>query len=185
MVTTTRKPVTAEALWAMPDRPRYELVDGELIPKEMSGPTHSLVQGLIVTLLNLYIRSTGSGSAYTELSCLLARDPDILYLPDVAFLKDPPGQLSDSPFEGAPDLIVEILSPSNTQSEMRHKVSDYLEAGATLIWLVDPGRRIVTAYERGKDTVDYSEDAYISGADVLPGFLHRVSQFFERGSGQQ
>lgn len=178
MVTTTRRLLKAEDLDDLPDRPRYELFDGELIEKEVPNPTHSSVQVQVATALNLYAREQKSGRAYTELTCVLGRDPDLVFLPDVCYIREPERKETTSFADGAPDLAVEILSPSNRPGETRLKVSRYLDAGASLVWVVDPGGRNVTVYHGEREPVVFSEGAELDGGDVLPGFSCAVAEFF-------
>jgi Uma2 family endonuclease len=180
LVTSTKKLVTAEELLAMPDQPRYELVYGELVEKPVPGELHGYVQANILALLGAWAKRSHAGRAYAEVGFVLNRDPDVTYLPDVAFRRASRDQAAARGFvEGSPELAVEVLSPTNTRGEMRRKVSEYLEAGTTQVWVVDPDQGLVTIYERGKVPVDISGDAELDGGELLPGFRCRVSEFFE------
>ena len=78
----------------------------------------------------------------------------------------------------APDLAVEIVSPSNTHSEIHDKVSDYLDAGSRLVWVVEPHGRTVTVYRSRDDIRILTSEQEIDGGEVLPGFRAPVSEFF-------
>jgi Uma2 family endonuclease len=78
----------------------------------------------------------------------------------------------------APDLVVEIVSPSNTVSEIQGKVSDYLDAGTRLVWVVEPRGRTVTVYRSRDDIRIQTSSQEIEGNQVLPGFRVAVSEFF-------
>jgi Uma2 family endonuclease len=78
----------------------------------------------------------------------------------------------------APDLAVEILSPSNKAIEILDKVEDYLESGTRLVWVVEPRRRSVTVYRSRNEIRLLRENEELDGADVLPGFSIRVSDIF-------
>lgn len=80
----------------------------------------------------------------------------------------------------APDLAVEVLSPSNTMSEIHDKVLDYLDAGSLLVWVVDPQSRTVTVYRSREEIRLIPTDGELDGAEVLPGFRCQVSELFGR-----
>jgi Uma2 family endonuclease len=81
-------------------------------------------------------------------------------------------------FEGAPDLAVEVLSPSNRAGAIRDKVADYLAAGCSLVWVVDPRRRRVSVHEPGKATSFLEIPDTLDGAPVLPGFRLALVDLF-------
>ena len=99
--------------------------------------------------------------------------------PDVAFVREDRLDFDGTRFAPlAPDLAVEVLSPSNTVSEIHDKVLDYLEAGTRLVWVVDPASRTVTVYRSRDEIRLLRADDEIDGADVLPGFHRRVAELF-------
>ena len=108
------------------------------------------------------------------------RDPDTVLAPDVAFWSH--ARLPEMPegfVEVTPELVVEVVSPSDAQAHVHQKVLEYLDHGVRLIWVVDPKTRTVTVYQSRQDVriLDASEE--ITGHDVLPGFTCRVGEFFE------
>jgi Uma2 family endonuclease len=80
----------------------------------------------------------------------------------------------------APDLVVEILSPSETASELEEKVRDYRAAGTRLIWVVDPATRVVSVRRTGGPDTRLTEIDVLDGSDVLPGFTIPVTRLFAR-----
>ncbi len=83
-------------------------------------------------------------------------------------------------FPGAPDLAVEILSPSNRPGEVHAKVADYLAAGSLLVWVLDPSRAGVEIYRSLQAPRRVGEDGVLAGEDVLPGFSVAVSGLLAR-----
>lgn len=77
--------------------------------------------------------------------------------------------------ELAPDLVVEVLSPGDRAGETRAKVGDWLEAGARLVWVVDPERRLACVYRQGGSETSINEEEQLDGEDVLPGFACRLA----------
>jgi len=176
---------TAEDLLALGEEARYELIEGRLVPMSLTGLSHGYTEALIVALLWSYLREHPIGILVTgEVGFVLRRDPDTVRAADIAFIRAdrlPPEGLPFGFFEGAPDLAVEILSPFDRYPDLLRKVSQWLEAGTRLVWVVDPARRTVTAFQFDGTLRLLDESAELDGGDVLPGFRHPVRDLFERG----
>lgn len=101
------------------------------------------------------------------------------YIPDVAYIskqKQPkPSRAAYNPIP--PDLVVEVLSPSNTPTEMRIKVVNYLRVG-TVVWVVDPDQQRVEVYVPGQSPRLVGIDGTLDGGDVLPEFTLAVKEIF-------
>ena len=113
---------------------------------------------------------------------MLARKPDTVRGPDVAFVSRERFERNADTvkaFAGAPDLAVEVLSPSNTAAAMHAKVADYLAAGARCVWVVDPESQTVTVYTSLLWPYRLGEEETLDGDDVVPGFRVRVGEIFE------
>ncbi|PYS57930.1 MAG: Uma2 family endonuclease, partial [Acidobacteria bacterium] len=80
--------------------------------------------------------------------------------------------------QGAPDLVVEVLSPSDTMKKVEAKVAQWLEAGARMVWVVSPKLRTVTVYRSLTNIVVLTEKDTLDGGDVVPGFQIRVAEIF-------
>ncbi len=80
--------------------------------------------------------------------------------------------------EVPPRLAVEVLSPSDTARQITRKISDYLENGVELVWLIDPEDRTITVYHRDRGQQRFKEGDQLSGGDILPGFTCAVADFF-------
>jgi len=118
---------------------------------------------------------------FAETGFLLSRDPDTVRAPDIAFIhKDhlPPDLPEDAFWPGAPDLAVEVVSPSDTSREVDEKAKAWLAAGAQLVWVVNPIGRFVSVYRRGQAALTLTEAEDISGEDLLPGFHCRIADIF-------
>jgi Uma2 family endonuclease len=79
-----------------------------------------------------------------------------------------------------PDLVAEVVSPSDTFSSVAEKVEDWLKAGVRLVWVIDPATQTVRVYRTGQPTQVLREQDTLSGEDVLPGFACKVSELFAR-----
>ena len=176
-------PVTAEQLLRMPDDDcRYELVAGELRRRELAGWREGAAGGELLALLGMYVVETNLGRVVgASTGFLLARDPDTVRAPSVAFLgkdrfqSEDPG---DAFWPGAPDLAVEVLSPGDTTGEVDEKVRSWLDSGAKMVWVVNPKWRSVTVYRSAAEIKTLTENEELDGEDVVPGFRCRVGDIF-------
>jgi len=165
--------MTAEELLHtnIPDK-RTELVRGRLVVREPAGYRHGVVTMNLAIRLGQHIDLTAAGQLLAaETGFTLFRSPDTVRAPDIGFVRRErvPTETRGFP-ELAPDLVVEVLSPDDRPGETLAKVADWLEAGAPLVWVIDPERRIARIYRRdGTESVLSEADALL-GEDVLPGF---------------
>ncbi len=102
------------------------------------------------------------------------------FIPDVAFMsKTRQPQPSNETYNSqAPDLAVEVLSPTDDDSNVRLKLADYLNAGTT-VWIVDPEAKTVEIYSPNKPSIKLAESDTIDGGDVLAGFQLPVKDIFD------
>ena len=141
-MTTKLKLITAEELLRMPreDGVRYELIRGVLVPKMPTGDPHRIALGRITTAIGNWSDENDYGSVGAgEPGYLLDRDPDTVRAPDVVWIA--PGRVPEGT-EGypeiAPDLAVEVQSPSNSDSEMAAKAAMWLSHGSKEVWVANP-----------------------------------------------
>lgn len=180
----TVEPLTLEEFQRLPeeDEHRVELVRGRIVREPRPGARHGWLAGRIYVILEAYGRETGFGMAAIETGFLLAEDPPTVRGPDVAFIAE-----ERLPAEGipvgfwplAPDLAVEVVSPSNSAAEIQEKVLDYLAVGTRLVWVVDPDTGSVTVYRSRDDVRVRTKGDALDGGDVLPGFRLEVTDLFE------
>jgi len=151
---------------------RAELVRGRLIVREPAGYRHGAVTMNLAARLFQHVDLTGAGEVLAaETGFTLFRNPDTVRAPDVAFVRRErtPDETRGFP-EMAPDLAVEVLSPDDRPGETLAKVGDWLEAGAQLVWVIDPERRVARIYRADGTEALLSEQDALSGENVLPGF---------------
>ncbi len=171
--------MTAEELWALPEDQRGELIRGEMTPVTPVGKPHWRLVGKVIYALEHFAREHGLGDVGAEGGFILARDPDVVLAPDVSFVRA--GRLSDDQagfMPLAPDLAVEVISPSNSAPEMSRRVRLYLDAGVRLVWVVDPSQRTITAYAPDRTARMFVDGETLDGGDVLPGFRLPVGELF-------
>lgn len=158
------------------DDARHELVEGEIITLSPTMPLHNLVRDNLLVLLKTFLKERNLGVVLSEQAFVVSEHT--VRIPDIAVISE--GRLArlDEIPEGAPDLAVEIISPSNTLREMERKVSDYFAAGSKRVWLIYPEEREV--YIHGASGVARkSGDDLLNDAELLPGFSVIVANLFE------
>ena len=161
---------------------RHELVAGELRRMSAAGWWHGAVVGRAHGLLAPYVEEASLGLVFgAETGFVLAREPDTVRAPDVAFVRT--DRLPEAPdrgfFPGPPDLAVEVVSPSDTFSDVQEKALSWLAHGTRQVWVVDPTSKSVTVHRAGEDAAVLREGAEVGGGDVIPGFRVAVSALFE------
>lgn len=185
MSTVAQKLITADEFLRMPEPPngsKQELVQGEIVTMPPPGYRHGDVQGCIYLQLKLFLRQYPIGNVTIETGVRTELDPDTVRGPDVAYWSAERIPLNEKPIgypEVAADLCVEVVSPSDRVSQLRKKAAEYLEHGVRMVWIVDPEDQTVTIYRQPGDGRLLSDDAEITGEDVLPGFLCRIGEFFK------
>jgi Uma2 family endonuclease len=157
-----------------------ELIDGVLVEKPM-GAKESILAGRLIPILGTFVDQHKLGEVGAP-DLTLRIMQGLVRLPDVAYISNaqlPGGELPAEPIpELVPELIVEILSPSNTRSEMARKRREFFLAGTQLIWIIDPNKRTVDVFTPQDRRISLSESDTLTGGDVLRGFVLKLSDFF-------
>jgi Uma2 family endonuclease len=177
------RPLTEDDLADLPDDGlRHELQAGLLLAEPRPFLLHAQAQARMIVLLDEFVRRHGLGQVLGDGGYLLARNPDTVRGSDISFVsRERWGAVTDLRrfFRGAPDLAIEILSPSNRAGEIHAKVADYLAAGTRLVWIVDPERHAVTVHRTLLAPRRLGAKDRLEGEDVLPGFAIPVASIFE------
>jgi len=189
-VVATSPDMTAEQLlgYEIPGK-RVELVRGQLLVREPASFYHgSLTLRIGVALANHLAQEQALHGwllprgrlATADPGFKLARRPDTVRAPDIAYVSRErhPAAMPDGFPEFAPDLAVDVRSPSDRTGAVVTKVTDWLSAGTALVWVVEPLRQSVVVYRAdGSVTVLGIEDA-LSGEELLPGFAMPLATLF-------
>lgn len=185
LTATTTKKMTLEEFeeYVATHDGRCELIDGEV---QLMSPTNYR-HGILV---HRFSRAVGNFVADHDLGVVLAGEPGFITnpdpqkpsvrAPDVAFIRKEraPGRETRGFAPVAPDLCVEVLSPSDGASEVLRKVAMWLEFGARLVWVADDESRTVTAYGPGGRARVYRDTDTLDGGEVLPGFALPLRELF-------
>jgi Uma2 family endonuclease len=173
---------TPEELLAMPDAVNYELVDGDLVERNMS-VLSSFVEVRVGRFLGAYCDDNHLGAVFSSslgFRCFgdernKIRKPDVSFISTDRFHSE---LLSEGYCPIAPDLAVEVISPGDLAREVTEKIEEYLTAGVSLIWIVEPEARIVDIYQLDGPIKRLRENDILDGESVLPGFRCPVKNLF-------
>ena len=148
-----------------------------------AGFDHGWIGQRLGTRLSVFVEGNRLGVVTgSDTGFVLARNPDTVRAPDVAFISRARVPESPTPgfFEGPPDLAVEVISPSDRASDLLAKVQEWLAWGCLAVWVADPQKKTVSVYQsRGAVTLLKPGDR-LDGGDVLPGFSLAVDELFSR-----
>jgi Uma2 family endonuclease len=157
---------------------RWELLEGDLIEVSSPTPWHQDIVFNILAALRLYLQASGiRGKAFADVEFALS---DLLRLrPDVCVLLPEKAKRLDTrriPVPGAPDLAIEIISPTERTGESTEKVRAYLRNGTSEVWQLFPNSGSIQIYRAGISRLLDSDQQVTS--ELLPGFSAQVSTFF-------
>ena len=175
--------VTPDELLRMPDSSTMELVDGQIVEKQLSVESTD-IEGMFYFRFQTFLLGHPVAKAYTaslgyqcfENNPTKIRKPDatVVLLDRLKKLPDPnPGFMPI-----VPDLALKVISPNDTFYDVDEKVQEYLDAGFPLVWVADPKARTISVYPRGGRPVIHTADDEMTAENALPGFRCKVSDFF-------
>ncbi len=178
---TTVTPADAE-LERMLDGAGVEFVNGQVVERE-SCIRSAAVASTVMGFVGVFTRDPrlgrvfGAGMGYR----CFPSDPRQVRKPDVSFVaaaRLPAAGLPRGNLTFAPDLAVEIISPTDKYEDVEQKVADYRSAGVRLIWIVNPATRSVLIRRLDRTCGELDEAGTLDGEDVVPGFACRVAELF-------
>jgi Uma2 family endonuclease len=182
MATAAPRTMTIEEFSEFEGDTPCDLIDGELV-EMAAGARHGMIASAINIRIGIYLLEHIIGRTFmAETTFVLSVTGRTAVRPDAAFLRNeripPPSELSnDVPY--APDLAVEVVSPSDRASAVNRKVQAYLEAGTLLVWVVDPIRQTVLSYSIDGRVRFYGATDTLDGGEVLPGFALPLTELFD------
>lgn len=180
---TEDRPVTADELLRMRDRGfRRELVRGAVRERPFMGATEGRLATAIGLALLEHVQRHGLGVGYAAgTGFRLARDPDTVRAPTIAFLTRERAEAVEEVegyVPGAPDLLVEVVTSDDTEKAMEERVRDWLDAGTRMVVVADPWNRRITVRRSRDDVHVLSEGDVLDGGDVVPGWTLPVKGLF-------
>jgi Uma2 family endonuclease len=181
MATTTRGKATEADLLNQPDDGyKYELVDGEILRLSPATPRHGRVCVNVLTKLSVFVGERRLGLVFEgqtgfRLPGGNVRSPDVSFVA-AARLE---GVDQDDFASLAPDLAIEVLSPSDRPRYILDKVGEFLEAGVRLVWVIDPKNARAVIHRSTSEARELGADDFLDGEDVLPGFHCRLGDVLQ------
>jgi Uma2 family endonuclease len=184
MATTTieKKKYTYEDYLKTPEDKRYELIEGELIMTPSPVPYHQRIVMNIGFKLDEFIKKHGLGKLFLA-PCDVYLDDENVLQPDILFVsKDREGIIGEKNIQGAPDLVIEILSENTAYNDMVKKKKLYARFGVKEYWIVDPSEKTVEVFGN-KDNVFILEKTYTQNdtleSTFIEGLKIKLSDAFE------
>lgn len=173
-----RQVITEEQFMRLPqDGRKHELVNGEV--KEVpTGWKHDAIVALLIALLFPFAKGRGVLTASQAGFRMVGGN---LRSPDVSFTvkeRIPGGKLPTGFGDLAPDLCIEVISPSEDMADALRKVSEYFASGARLVWHLFPEDQRLVAYTSATQSETFTAGDDVEAGDLLPGFRSTVADLF-------
>lgn len=183
-MTSTETLLTMEQFGELPDYDertgnRYELDHGELIVVPPQKPIHDLIKSELARLLHIHFyRSNLRGKVLIETGFVL--DEDSWRVPDISFLSEERVRAIDMdvPLGPAPDLAIEIVSPSERRPAVQRKIDHFLASGAKVVWALYPAQSELHVHRTGQKVVKLGASDFVEEPTLLPGFRVLVADLF-------
>lgn len=182
---TTTKPdlLTADDLLRLSSEGvKGELIRGVFHETMSAGVNHGRIVVKLVLLMGAFVMPRRLGTLLaSDTGVLLERNPDTVREPDIAYIsseKLPIGEDVPGYSEVVPDLVVEVVSPNDSRTEVRRKASMWLEHGVGLVWVAHPDSRTIDVYRADGSISTLTEEDTLDGSDVMTGFTCQVEDVF-------
>ncbi len=166
---------TIEYIYALPDGERAELIDGQIYYMAPPNTRHQRMLNYINTEINMYIRkNNGECEVFPAPFAVFLNDDDMNYVePDISVICDK-NKISDKGCQGAPDWVIEIISPSSRAMDYFTKLFQYQKSGVREYWIVDPIKQRVTVYFFEKELVEEYSFGEEVPVGIYEGFFIKV-----------
>ena len=181
-MTQTDPLLTGEDLLAVGDMGSCELIDGRIMPMRPTGWRHGRIENLLGFELTLFVRQKQLGWVVVgEVGIYIRRDPDTIRAADVAFLSRK--RVSKEPAEGflevAPEVVIEVMSPTDRWQDLRKKIEDYFSIDVCQVWVIEPELRNVLVFDSPTQMRKFTEADHFEPDGVLKGLSLKVADLFE------
>ncbi|NUM48314.1 MAG: Uma2 family endonuclease [Anaerolineales bacterium] len=177
-----QKLITAEAFAEMAEIGRAELINGRIIEMPPPQNRHGRCESKFTIRIGNFVEKNRLGIVMSgENGIYIRRNPDTVRAADVTFISYTQWEKQidkDGYLEIAPELIVEVLSPSDSWTKVMTKLRDYFSIGVRLVWVADTETHIVHVFRSPTDVREFKEGEELPGDEVLPGFSVAVGELF-------
>ena len=175
--------LTVEDYRATPEGSRYQLVEGELIMSPAPNTDHQRIVRKLSQLLCNHLAKHGLGEVFFAPFDVYLSEHDVVQ-PDLLFISQSNfAIIAADGIHGAPDLVIEILSPTTAQLDKKQKRRAYARAGVKEMWLVDPLLSQIQRYDFARDTakpVQLIEENETFSTPLLPSLTLSAAEIFRR-----
>lgn len=169
------------------DEPLTEIVEGEEVPKQVMGVYEGLVASSLCGELFSYLKQAALGRVVSEVMFRVLPDKRTMRRPDVAFVSY--GRwgrdlkvTSANGWDVIPDLVVEVVSPTDLAAEVMEKVQEYLDAGVVRVWVIYPNLRKIHSFDVTGESRIIGPNGSLGDDDLLPGFQLALADLFRDGA---
>ncbi|MEM7126192.1 MAG: Uma2 family endonuclease [Chloroflexota bacterium] len=179
---TVDKLITGDELFAMGDIGRTELVEGRIAHLIPTGYKHGYYEVNIASELFNFVKAHKLGRVLGgEVGVYTARNPDSVRVVDAAFISHEryAKVRSHSYLDVCPELLVEVLSPDDSWSDVHEKLGEYFSIETQIVWVVDPRLEQIHIYRSLDDVTRLTIDDELTGGNILPGFRIPVREIFD------
>lgn len=178
----SRKLYTYEDYMGLNGQEQYELLEGELFVVPSPSTNHQRVVGRLYTILNTFVYDNGLGEVFTAPTDVVFDNHNI-FQPDILYIsKERLSIIKKLNIQGAPDLVVEVLSPSTIKRDRFDKRRLYFAHGVKEYWIVDPDNRLIETFTQGDSDLQkagvFSEETLLTST-LLPGLQLELTKIFE------
>lgn len=177
----SKKVWTDEEIMSLPDNGySYEVVDSELVMSPKNNAQHGDVASEILMRMRMHAKAHKLGRVFDSNTGFWMINRN-LRAPDVSFMSTArlPNRLPKGFLHGAPDFLVEVLSPTNSRREMDERLRDFFENGTKLVWIIDLDERFAEVCHSLTDRKILGAGAILDGEDILPGLKIPITELFE------
>lgn len=175
--------ITGEEFAAMADTGRSELVNGRIVKISPPQGAHGVCEFNFSFLIGQFVKAHKLGKVLVgEAGVYIKRNPDTVRGMDVAYISNErwAKQANKNGYlEIAPDLVVEVVSPTDRWNDVTQKLREYFSIGVRLVWVADPAAQTVFVYRSLTEMQEVKSGETLGGGDVLPNFSEPVAGFFE------
>ena len=174
--------ITGEALFAMGDIGRCELIEGRIVKMSPTGTEHGKLELRLGHILADFIDETNSGEVLSgETGIYIKQNPDTIRGADLLFISNERWKKRNTArafLDVAPELVVEIVSPTDRWQDIREKIRDYFSIDVTWVWIVEPKKRAILVFTSPTAFREYNPGDTLKGEGALKGFELGVTEYF-------
>lgn len=187
MSTTTstieKKLFTGKELLEMGGIGPCELIEGRIVKMSPTKGVHDKLESRLDRRLGIFVEEKDLGEVFVgETGIYTKRNPDTVRAADIMFISHERLEKASQEtfFEIAPELVIEILSPTDRWKDMHKKIEEYFAIGVSWVWIVEPKKKAILVYTSATEAAKYEEGDILAGGGILKGFQLNLTEFFSR-----